>query len=198
MTSNSKEYYYCCSQDSSNIQDSKKVGKRDRDSMKRFPCDSRLSIKPDFNNRKLSISLHHKYHIPYVSIQLSQAALEFIASRSLDQTLSEIYRDLQASDIPDVENIAQHQVYYQWHRANSNLWRNDNDAFVSATKFLEGLGSNYQYEIYSSGNLRALAMYIHGTISGLVTKSKELVIDATYGTNNAGKDMKISIENSLK
>ena len=41
-------------------------------------------------------------------------------------------------------------------------------------------------------------MYIHGTISGLETKSIELVIDPTYGTNNAGKDMKISIENSLK
>ena len=161
--------------------------------MTRFPCDSKLAIKTNFNNRELSISLQHKYHSSYVNIQLSIAALQFIISRCQHQTPAEIYRDLKTSDIPDVEKIAQHQVYYQWQIANSSLWRHDIDSFVSAVKHFNGLGRDYQHEIFTFGNLRALAIYIRSTISALVSKSQELVIDATYGTNNSGKQSKIRI-----
>lgn len=44
--------------------------------------------------------------------------------------------------------------------------------------------------MYSFGNLNALPIYICGTMSVLVTKSKELVKDATYGTSNTGEQMK--------
>ncbi|KAI0991919.1 hypothetical protein K3495_g16268, partial [Podosphaera aphanis] len=47
----------------------------------------------------------------------------------------------------------------------------------------------YQHSIYTSGNLRGLAIYIRGTMTTLVSKARELVIDATYGTNNSGMSL---------
>lgn len=167
--------------------------KRDRSTMIRFPCDSRLAIKSNFNNRELSISLRHNYHSSYTDIQPSSAVLQFIISRCQHQTPAEIFRDLKTSDVPDVEKIAQHQVYYQWQITNSSLWQHDIDPFISAVKHLDGLGGEYRHEIFTSGNLRALAIYIRSTVSTLVSKSQELVIDATYGTNNSGKHSKIRI-----
>ena len=68
-----------------------------------------------------------------------------------------------------------------------SIWRRDHDQFISTSTFLSELDSEYWHEVYTSGNIRALAIYIRGTISALVSSSKELVIDATFGTNSSGK-----------
>ncbi|KAI0991466.1 hypothetical protein K3495_g16721, partial [Podosphaera aphanis] len=65
------------------------------------------------------------------------------------------------------------------------MWKRDNDPFVSASKFIDELGPKYQHSTYTSSNLRGLAIYIRGTMTALVSKARELVIDATYGTNNS-------------
>ena len=112
--------YYCC-QDSARVRKGETLGKRDRLQMKRFPCNSKLSIKLDLMNRRLTVVLRHKYHAPYVNIRLSTAALALVAEKCFGHTPAEIYRDLKASKLPGVELVAEHQVYYQWQRANSSL-----------------------------------------------------------------------------
>ena len=143
--------------------------------MTRFPCDGVLVVKPNLVKRRLVISLHHNYHIPYVSIELSPEAKQFIELRCTNQTPAEIHRDLKVSGIPEVENVAQHQVYYQWQCANSSSWRLDVGPFVSAAKFLDKLGRKYQYATNSSGNLHAFAIYIRGTVLLIEFKIKVLV-----------------------
>lgn len=137
--------------------------------------------------------MHHDSHISYVSIRPTQEVLDYISSQCLKHTPAEIYQDLQDSQIPGADEVVQYQVYYQWQCANSKMWKRDNDPFVSASKFIDELGPKYQHSIYTSGNLRGLAIYIRGTMTALVSKARELVIDATYGTNNSGKRLKLEI-----
>lgn len=164
--------------------------------MKRFSCQSKLTLKIDLLNRRLNISLQHSYHIPYVDIRLSQEALEYVNSHSNGHTPAEIFRDLQSSRIPGADVIAQHQIYYQWQRANSSTWRRDADQFISATKLLGEYESMLRHVVYFSGNLRGVAMYFNGAMSALVSKTKELVIDATYGTNSSGNSFTNLIQRS--
>ncbi|KAI0998942.1 hypothetical protein K3495_g9257 [Podosphaera aphanis] len=186
---NEHEYDYCCCQDSARVRKRETLGKRDRLQMKRYRCNSKLSIKPDLINRRLTVVLRHKYHSPYVNIRLSTAALAFVAEKCLGHTPAEIYRGLKASKLPGVDRVAEHQVYYQWQCANSSLWKCDADPVISASEFLDENRSKYQHATYLSGNLRGLALYIRGTMDALVSRAKELVIDATYGTNSSGMSL---------
>ncbi|KAI0992757.1 hypothetical protein K3495_g15428, partial [Podosphaera aphanis] len=145
--------------------------------------------KADLINRRLTVVLRHKYHTPYVNIRLSTAAVAFAAEKCLGHTPAEIYRDLKASKLPGVDRVAEHQVYHQWQCANSSLWKRDVDPVISASEFLKEDGSKYQHATYSSGNLRGLAFYIRATMDALVSRAKELVIDATYGTNSSGMSL---------
>ncbi|KAI0996068.1 hypothetical protein K3495_g12112 [Podosphaera aphanis] len=182
---NEHAYDYCCCQDSARVRKRETLGQRDRLQMKRFRCNSKLSIKPDLINRRLTLVLRHKYHTSYVNIRLLTAALALVAEKCLGHTPAEIYRDLKASKLPGVDRAAEHQVYYQWQCANSSLWKRDVDPVISETEFLYKNGSKYQHATYSSGNLRGLAFYIRGTMDALVSRAKELLIDATYGTNSS-------------
>jgi len=84
--------------------------------------------------------------------------LSFVGSRVFSQTPSEIYHNLQKSGFTDIENIVQHQVYYQWQQANKRNWRRHDDQFISATKLLEELGDNYIYKVFEISNIRALGI----------------------------------------
>ena len=179
-------YYYACCQDDNKSLASESTGKRDRRRMKRFDCKSKLVMQLDLLDRRLFVKLQHDYHTPYTDVRLSQEALGFVNSQCMNKTPAELYRDLQASSIPGAEIVAQHQVYYQWQRANSSIWRHDSDQFLSMSKFLDLHMDLYWHETYTAGNLRAQAIYIRGTISSLVSSTQELVIDATFGTNNSG------------
>jgi hypothetical protein len=140
-------------------------------------------------DRTLTITLHHLYHAPYVDIHLSSTVLEFINARVSTCTPSEIYRDLLASEIPGIEHAAQHQIYYQWQQANSSTWQRDADQFISAMRLLADSPEKCQHTIYTSGNMRGLAIFIRDSITTLASEEKELAMDATYGTNNTGMDL---------
>lgn len=43
--------------------------------------------------------------------------------------------------------------------------------------------------VESQLNIRALEIYIHGSIEALARTTREVAIDETYGTNNAGMDL---------
>ncbi|KFG81445.1 hypothetical protein MANI_030323 [Metarhizium anisopliae] len=130
-------YQYHCSQDlmhakgyRSNVEADKQ---RDGRRMARFPCQSKLNIRPCLQNRTLSLSIHHKWHIPYEDIELSPVVQELINSRVSTKTPSEIYREIR--QIPEAKPVTRHQVYYLWQKANAEIWQRDSDPFISATNF---------------------------------------------------------------
>ncbi|EGU82050.1 hypothetical protein FOXB_07435, partial [Fusarium oxysporum f. sp. conglutinans Fo5176] len=134
---------------------------------------------------RLTVSLQHTHHKSYADHQLSESALEFIRARTAISTPAEIYRDLQAAQLPGWDLVTSHQVYYQWQQLNSKIWRRDQDALRSAQILL----SEHQEctsSMYFSGNMRTLAFYISDSIKTLVPRMKELAIDATFETNNIG------------
>lgn len=178
-------YYYHCSQDLSVKSEAKEIVKRDRRQMDRFPCEGRLNFRIDLPNRILNLRLSHSYHKKYTDVHMWPEILAFISTRCLTKTPVEIYRELQSSGLRNVDEVAHHQISYQWHQANVSTWKCDVDPFVSATKFLESKGE-YQNINYAVGNVRGLGIYIRGSINKLSAKTKELAIDATYGTNSSG------------
>ena len=180
-------YFYVCCQDKVKAVQTVSRGKRDRRRMERYPCQSNLDLKLDLLARRLHVVLQHNYHPEYNDIRLSPQALEYVNTHCADHTPAEIFNNIQSSEIPGGGNIAQHQVYYHWQRANSSILRRDPNQFVSATKLLAEYESKHWHVIYKAGNLRGLAFYIRGTILALASRAEELVIDATFGTNNSGK-----------
>jgi hypothetical protein len=178
-------YVYFCSQDAQRARKSVARGQRDTPRIERFLCQSRLSFRLSFESRTLAVSLQHTYHTPYADHQLSEAALEFIQARTAISTPAEIYRDLQAVQVPGWESITSHQVYYQWQQLNSKLWRRDQDSLKSAQVLLSEY-KEYTSSLYFAGNMRGLAFYISDSLKTLAPRAKELAIDATFGTNNIG------------
>jgi len=181
-------YKYFCSQDSDRVPPSEAKGRRDTPRMERYQCQSHLTFRPSFEDRTLTIILRHTYHTPYFDRQLSSAVLEFIQARNAISTPAEIYRDLQVAQPKGWELATSKQVYYQWQQLNSNVWRRDPDPVISAQSLLSE-HSEYTSSIYFAANLRAIAFYIPNSINALTSRIKELVIDATFGTNNAGMDL---------
>ena len=51
---------------------------------------------------------------------------------------------------------------------------------------LEKLQEDYSHQTITHANIRALALYISASIDELLKATKEMVIDATFGTNSAG------------
>ncbi|KAI0992364.1 hypothetical protein K3495_g15822 [Podosphaera aphanis] len=157
--------------------------------MERFHCNGKLILQPSLQERTMKVELYHTYHTPYIDIELSEEILGFINELVVTRTPAEIYQSLQDSNIPGAQRTVQHQVYYQWQQANRNNWRRDDDQVVSAMRLLKELGDKYSHEVFTTANLRALAIYIHASISKFAQKTKEIAIDATFGTNNAGMDL---------
>jgi hypothetical protein len=128
--------YYCCQDSAQAVGRHKVEGKRDGRQMERFPCESNLTMRPSLQDRTLFVSLCHTYHIPYKDIMLPLTVTEFIDERITISTPSEIYRDLEASELPGTALVTRHQVYYRWQLANRKEWRRDADPFTSATLLL--------------------------------------------------------------
>ena len=185
-------FSYNCSQDAKFVDkyESKVAPEKRRDAsrMLRFPCQSKLSMRPCFENRTLSLSIRHEWHEPYQSIRLSPEALALITSMVSTKTPAEIYREIQ--DFPEAENVTRHQVYYLWQRANAGLWQRDADPMKSATILLSE-DDRYRdaYDCIPWMNVRALIFYSLEVIRKLAGSITQLVMDATYGTNNGGMDL---------
>ena len=157
--------------------------------MDRFTCNSSLQLRLSFVERTLMLKMHHSYYTPYRNILLSSQAIDFINSRVLTQTPSEIYQNLLTMKIQGVDRIAQHQIYYQWQQANKRNWRHDDNEFVSSTLLLGGISDKYRHETFILSNLRDLGIYINASISSLALTTREIAIDTTFGTNNAGMSL---------
>lgn len=56
-------------------------------------------------------------------------------------------------------------------------------------RLLADSAEKYPHTKLTSGKMRGLAIYIHKSVAALASGAKELAMDATYGTNNAGTDL---------
>lgn len=95
------------------------TSKRDRYRIERFHCERTLIIKPNLLNWRLAVKLKHNCHIPYLEIRVSIKVLDIINTSSLNKSLAEIIRDLLASEIPGIDTITQHRIYYRLQLAKS-------------------------------------------------------------------------------
>ncbi|KAI1000651.1 hypothetical protein K3495_g7545 [Podosphaera aphanis] len=181
-------YTYLCCQDARLNLDSKNEF-RDRGQMERFECASILSFRPSLNERTLNLRYHHKHHTTYDDIHMTPEIRKFVDDRVLTQTPQEIYHHLLSSGLATADEIAEHQVYYQWRQANKSYWRRDNDPVLSAGILLEENRDMYHHRSISVANVRALGFYIRASIDALSGTTRKIAIDATYGTNNAGMEL---------
>ena len=179
-------YRYFCAQDEDRAK--KPTGKsRDVKSMTRYHCHSVLTLRPSLIERRLDVTIKHDYHAPYTRLQLSPEAMIFIKERISGSTPSDIYRDLIAARIPGHELATQSQIYYQWQQNNRQTWCKHPDQFTSASLFLQN--GRHTHSNYEEGNVQGLAIYVSAAIETLANRTKELAMDATFGTNNTGSDL---------
>ena len=136
----------------------------------------------------IQIEIHHLHHKPYLDRSLTNEALQFIKDRLDTSTPSQIFLDLRATNIPGAQSVVQYQIYYQWRQGNKTKWCRDNDQIKSAEQLLTEC-PNVTPAILRAGNVRGIALYVRQSVAGLRGVAKELAMDATYGTNNAGLDL---------
>ncbi|KAI0998225.1 hypothetical protein K3495_g9970 [Podosphaera aphanis] len=162
---------------------------RDRSQRERFACGGKLSLLPSFRDRKLSLSLCHKYHVPYEDIHLSDEIKDIIESECPTKSPSQIYQIVQEMKVTGYEVALQPQIYYLWQKANTRHWKRNDNQFESSKLLFEEKSEEFFHLEFSVANYRGLAFYINASISTLALRTKELAIDATYGTNSAGSDL---------
>lgn len=176
--------YYCCQDDDHPATRSDSRGQRDREQMERYKCQSRLTVSYNRVSQLVKLHFSHSMHPPYEDTRLTSEIKQFIDDRIFRSTPAEIVRDARDSSLPGSDTVARHQVYYRWVQANASVWRRDADPSESARLLLEDI--NTSHRILYSGNVRGIAIYIPALIHRL-SHSMELVMDETYGTNNAGQ-----------
>lgn len=176
-------YLYACSQDLDRTPATVQGGKRDRSSMDRFHCQSHLALKLCNESKTLILHLAHRYHAPYTSHHLSLEVLEYVQSKIAISTSSELFQDLKVARPRGWEHATSQQVYYRWQQANSALWRTDPDPLISATTLLRD-HPLCTYLRCESHNVRGLAFYITDAVHHLAESTKEVALDATFGTSN--------------
>ncbi|KAJ5582182.1 ATP-dependent DNA helicase PIF1 [Penicillium sp. DV-2018c] len=182
-------YCYNCSQDEAHVPKYEptvaEAKQRDRQRMERFSCGSKLSFRPCFQERTLSLSICHKWHTPYEDIRISSGVRKLIEARVSTKTPSEIWREIR--DLPEADGVTRHQIYYVWQKANSELWQRNPDPLTSAAMLLHGKEEySDQYKNFQDQNVRALGFYVSETITKVAGNASQLLMDATYGTNNSG------------
>ena len=177
-----------CCQDTalSHPKDPRKL-KRHYVTMARSTCDSSLILKICFGDCSLHVTLQHSHHPGYRSKALSPEIIDFI-DKNNSQTPSELFGKITCSELPGSEHALSSQIYYRWHKTNSKTWRLSEDPLVSCMKYLDGKSDKYLYNFVQEGKKQAVMFYIREAMQAL-TGAKELVMDATYGTNSAGMDM---------
>ena len=168
-----------------------KVVQRDSRRMARFPCESSLSVKIDIEAKSLEFQLSHIAHEPYKNTRsLPPSVLEYINEHCIKaKSPSDLYDDLIAQ--PKFRNLSfnEQQVYYHWRKANCGLWTRDKDAYISTRMLLPEYASIVEPLEFDAENVRAIGFIVEDTRKRLAVHSKEVAMDANYGTSNAGLDL---------
>ncbi|KAI0994209.1 hypothetical protein K3495_g13973, partial [Podosphaera aphanis] len=181
-------YYYNCAQDTGYYGQKETPLIRDAHRMERFACHSSLVFRVCLDTRSITIDFKHKKHAPYLDISLSAAVQQFVIDRAYLDTPARIFR--QVTDLRDsldgADKATQSQVYYRWRTECKQQWLRDNDQWRSALMLLQE--KSIDHAEYQFGNVLGLAIYCKEAMSMVTSRQlgNELVMDATYGTNNLG------------
>lgn len=183
-------FEYFCAQDSKrSSRTPNPVVKRDRKSQNaKFACESKLILRPCFQDRTLTVRMVHLHHPSYVDISVSPEITQFIDTHMSTSTPAQIFRDLRASNLPNARSVTQKQVAYQWRQGNVQIWKRDECPIKSASKLLSE-HPTYEHETYLVGGLEGLAVFVSPSIRDLGAEARELAMDATFGTNSAGMSL---------
>ena len=157
--------------------------------MIQFDCNSKLRVRPSLDRRTLNLRFRHNKYREYDDFDIPSEVQAFIDERVLSHSPTEIHEKLKDSGLPNVKKILPHQVNYQWKQSNKNLWKRNDDQILSAGQLLDEHSKSYHYDSFRVENCRALAFYFQTSIKSLARITKEVAIDATYGTNNSGMDL---------
>ncbi|KAI0999992.1 hypothetical protein K3495_g8201 [Podosphaera aphanis] len=89
--------------------------------MEKFESASIRSFCPSLNERLLNLRYHHKHHTAYDDIHMKPEIRKFVDDRAITQTPQEISHHLLSSGLATADEIAGHQVYYQWRRGDKPI-----------------------------------------------------------------------------
>jgi hypothetical protein len=139
-TKKSKEttyLYYCSQRDclgENPKKDSDNNKHRDRQSMERFSCKGciKVSIHKDFIFS--NIEIYHVLHSVQPDTSISHEVKAFILD-NIDLLPREIYKRLVKRGLNT--NIRQKQIHFWWVELGKNRYKRDEDAFISAIKWLK-------------------------------------------------------------
>ncbi|KAJ6624059.1 hypothetical protein B0H10DRAFT_2213107 [Mycena sp. CBHHK59/15] len=139
---------FWCSQDAAHKKKSKvsqnpDIRNRDNVGMKRYSCQSKLSIscqrKKDSEELTVNVKLQHAgKHISYVDVSMPPAALDMIRDNVEWLTPVAMVSKVQAV-FPDVTAA---QIYRAWTEMSEIYWRREDAQLPSATKLLEEHGDD--------------------------------------------------------
>lgn len=62
--------------------------------------------------------------------------MSFVNSWVTTHTSLEIYHNLLASGLLNIDHIVQHQIYFQWQKVNKKNWQYHDDQFISSGNLL--------------------------------------------------------------
>ncbi|CAK7275564.1 hypothetical protein SEPCBS119000_006746, partial [Sporothrix epigloea] len=164
--------------------------KRDAKRMRRYDCKGLLTFKTLWDEGVILLHMRHKHHTIYDDISLTPEAQSFVDARVASGNPKEIRQLLISQKIPGYKYVTIGQVYYQWRKANESRWRRDADQFISTRLLLAEMpSSDYRSAEYTKDHVRGFAIFCQATIQQLGPVTREVAIDATFGTNNAGMDL---------
>jgi hypothetical protein len=108
---------------------------RDASVMERFNCNGIIKIAVNKSSNMANLSINHDFlHQKPVNTEVPQDVKDFIKEH-IDLLPKEIYAQLVSKglDLP----IRQKQIHFWWSKLGQNRYRRDDNAFVSAIKWLK-------------------------------------------------------------
>ena len=184
----SASFQYRCCQD---VQNNPTIMSQDRNKhnrdyviMERYNCHSSLNIFFSANDRTVTFKFAHSKHDRYTNNQLSENIIEFIGNRVLGRSPSDIFDEIKDAKVPGYEKMSERQVYYRWSLANSKRWRHHEDPIVSSSVLLNE-EETVSHQFLCANNVRGISIIINNIIER-ISHFKEISMDETFGTNNAG------------
>ncbi|KAJ6629647.1 hypothetical protein B0H10DRAFT_1764886, partial [Mycena sp. CBHHK59/15] len=184
--------HFWCSQDAAHKKKSKvsqnpDIRNRDNVGMKRYSCQSKLSIscqmKKDSEELTVTVKLQHTgKHISYVDVSMPPAALDMIRDNVEWLTPVTMVSKVQAV-FPDVTAA---QIYRAWTEMSEIYWRREDVQLPSATKLLEEHGDDidlFEPEGVPEG-VEMLCWGMKKIAEPLRGKIVEIGVDTTYNTNS--------------
>ncbi|KAK9478287.1 hypothetical protein V1514DRAFT_79849 [Lipomyces japonicus] len=78
----------------------------------------------------------------------------------------------------EATNVTRHQVCYRWQKTDSEIWQRNSDSAYEE-----------HYDVFTSGNLKALGFYASIVIQRLRNSTAQLVMNATFGASNGGMSL---------